>query len=103
MAGSALKPRMCVHKSNKSIYVQIIDDEEGKTICGLSTKKTEIKDAKDITTRKNSKFAEILGDNIAKIALEKGIKEVVFDRSGYRYHGVVKVIADAARKAGLKF
>ncbi|MCK5450333.1 MAG: 50S ribosomal protein L18 [Candidatus Omnitrophica bacterium] len=103
ISGTDQKPRMCVHKSNKNIYVQLIDDVEGKTLCGVSTKNVDMKDAKDAKTRKNIKFAEALGTDIAKFAIEKGIKKVVFDRAGYLYHGVVKTIADAARKGGLEF
>ena len=91
---------MCVHKTNKNLYVQIIDDIEGKTLCGASTMKSKVSDAK---TRANIIFAGTLGQEIAKIAVEKGIKKVVFDRAGYRYHGVVKAIADAARENGLEF
>ena len=97
ISGTSDRPRMCVHRSNKNIYVQVIDDVEGKTICGLSSAKKESK------TCKNTKFASEIGGNIAKIALEKGVKKVVFDRAGYLYHGVVKAIAEAARKGGLEF
>ncbi len=100
--GTLERPRMSVHKSNKNIYVQIIDDIEGKTLCGMSTKSSGFKDKK-IATCKNINFAAKLGEAVAKTASEKGIKKVVFDRSGYRYHGVVKAVADAARKNGLEF
>jgi large subunit ribosomal protein L18 len=99
--GTPEKPRMCVHKSNKNIYIQIVDDLEGKTLCGISTKALEGKPK--VKTRKNMSFAGILGEEIAKAATGKGIKKVVFDRSGYRYHGVVKAVAEAARKHGLEF
>ena len=99
--GTSQKPRMCVYKSNKNIYVQIIDDLEGKTLCGMST--ISLVDKAKAKTRKNMGFAETLGGEIAKIAEGKGIKKIVFDRSGYRYHGVVKVVAEAARKHGLEF
>ena len=103
ISGNIEKPRMCINKSNKNIYVQIINDVEGKTLCGLSTMSSIIKEKKDAKTRKNLIFAELIGENIAKIAVEKGIKKVVFDRSGYKYHGVIKAIADSARKNGLEF
>jgi len=99
ISGSSDKPRMAVHKSNKSLYVQIIDDVEGATLCGMSAKAIDGK----AKTCKNIDFATKLGEKIAKVAMEKGIKKVVFDRSGYKYHGVVKAIADAARKSGLEF
>ncbi len=97
VSGSSERPRMCVHKSNRSIYVQIVDDIEGKTLCGISSIE------KGEATRKNTNFASTLGEKIAKTATEKGIKKVVFDRSGYKYHGVIKALADAARKNGLEF
>ncbi len=97
------RPRMCVHKSNRTIYVQIIDDVEGRTLCGLSTGGLGTGEKMNAYTRKNMNFARALGDGIARAAAEKGIEKVVFDRSGYRYHGVVKALADAARKGGLQF
>ncbi|MDP8258869.1 MAG: 50S ribosomal protein L18 [Candidatus Aadella gelida] len=103
ISGTAERPRMCVHKSNKSLYVQIINDLDGKTLCGMSTKKIVFGEKSTMSTRTNTKFAEALGENIAKLATEKGIKKVVFDRAGYLYHGVIKAIADAARKNGLEF
>lgn len=93
---------MCVHKSNRSLYVQIINDLEGKTLCSASTQ-SFASEKPEVNTRKNIKFAAALGETIAKAAAEKGIKKVVFDRAGYRYHGVVKTIADVARKNGLEF
>ena len=102
--GSSERPRLCVHKSNRGLYVQLVDDVEGKTICGISTKSEQIAaDNKSTFTRKNINFASKLGEEIAKSAVEKRIKKVVYDRSGYRYHGVIKAIADAARKNGLEF
>ena len=98
--GTQERPRMSVHKSNKNIYVQIVDDVEGKTLCGASTK---VKDSKKAETKKNTNFASALGEKIAKTAIEKGVKKVVLDRGGYKYHGVVKAVADAARKTGLEF
>lgn len=102
VTGTPVRPRMSVHKSNRALYVQIVDDIDGKTLCGTSTTKLEGEKAKAYS-RKNLNFAATLGERIAKIAAEKGITKVVFDRSGYQYHGVVKAIADAARKGGLQF
>ena len=99
--GSTDRPRMSVYKSNKNIYVQIVDDVQGRTICGLSTKSLNKEDK--LKTRKNLNFAVVIGESIADKAIEKGIKKIVFDRSGYRYHGVVKALAEAARKKGLEF
>ena len=101
ISGTSERPRMTVHKSNKNIFVQIIDDIEGKTICGVSTLIPAFKSKAD--TRKNLNFAVSIGEEIAKAAQEKGVKKVVFDRAGYKYHGVVKAVADAARKNGLEF
>ena len=103
ISGTPSKPRMCVHKSLKNIIVQVIDDVNGKTLCGISSLSPALKDKFKTTTRKNINVATLLGEEIAKSALDKGIKEVVFDRSGYRYHGAVKALADAARKQGLQF
>jgi large subunit ribosomal protein L18 len=102
VTGAAQRPRLVVFRSNKHIYAQMVDDGGGKTILGVAGSSKliaeRIKDAKE-------KFAESLavGDTIAKLAIEKGISGVVFDRAGYRYHGRVKALAEAARKAGLKF
>lgn len=94
--GAAKRPRLCVFRSLKSIYAQIIDDENGKTLVSAGLR--EIKKAKnDIAGAKE------IGKLIAKKCLDKKISEIVFDRSGYKYHGKVKAIADGAREGGLKF
>jgi len=103
ISGTKEKPRMCLHMSNRNIYVQIIDDVEGTTLCGVSTQSAAIRGKMDAATRKNSNFAEALGAEVARVASDKGIKKVVFDRAGYTYHGVVKAVADSARKNGLEF
>jgi len=100
--GVASRPRLVVFRSNKHIYAQMVDDAKGTTILGVAgSSKAVAEKTKDAKER----FAESLavGAEIAKQALEKGISAVVFDRAGYRYHGQVKALADAARKAGLKF
>lgn len=96
--GSAEKPRMTIFKSNRYVYVQVIDDDKGFTIASVSNKE------KDLTSVK-SKVKEVhqLGEVIGKRLKEKNISKVVFDRNGYKYHGIVKAIADAARKTGLIF
>ena len=99
--GSAERPRLCVHKSNKKIYAQIVDDFEQKTICSAST--SGAKGSSPGATMKNKDMATALGKRIAEAAVEKGIKKVVFDRGGYKYHGRIKALADGAREAGLKF
>lgn len=95
VSGDSKRPRLAVFKSLKGIYAQIIDDGKGKTITQANS--IELKVKNDI------KGAEAVGEAIAKKCLDKKINEVVFDRAGYKYHGRVKTLADAARKAGLKF
>ncbi|MCH5239773.1 MAG: 50S ribosomal protein L18 [Muribaculaceae bacterium] len=95
ITGTAERPRMSVFRSNKGIYVQVIDDIAGTTLVAASSKGIEEGDKKE-------KAAKV-GAEIAKKALEKGISQVVFDRNGYLFHGRVKCLADAAREAGLKF
>ena len=95
ISGTAERPRMSVFRSNKAIYVQLIDDLKGHTIVAASSKGMEGGTKTEISAK--------VGEEIAKKALDKGIDTVVFDRNGYLFHGRVKSLADAARKAGLKF
>jgi large subunit ribosomal protein L18 len=101
LAGTPDRPRLAVFRSNKNMYVQIIDDTVGNTLVAASTLdkdlKAELKNTDDVEA------AKALGTAIAKKALDKGIKEVVFDRAGYIYKGKVAALADAAREAGLEF
>jgi len=98
--GLSKKPRLSVFRSNKHIYAQIIDDEEAKTLVSASDLELDVnKDKKLSKTLK----AEGVGELIAERALEKGIKRVVFDRNGYKYHGRIKALAEAARRKGLLF
>ncbi len=99
--GTQEKPRFSVFKSLKHMYVQIIDDIRGETILGLSTLSKDVKEK--IKGKKKTEQAFILGEMVGKLAIEKGLKEVVFDRGGFKYHGRVKAVADGARKSGLKF
>ncbi len=99
VSGTAEKPRMSVFRSNKQISVQIIDDVAGVTLASASSMIKEIAGVKETKIQK----AEKVGEQIAKVALDKGISQVVFDRNGFLYHGRVKALADAARKGGLKF
>lgn len=96
--GTSDRPRLSVYRSNRFIYAQIIDDEKRKTIIGVSEKNLSIKEK----VKKIDKSKE-LGLLIAKKALDKKIKEVVFDRGSYKYHGRVKAVAEGARQGGLKF
>lgn len=98
ISGTAERPRLCVYKSNNNIYVQVIDDIAGNTLVQASTLDKEIK-----TKHSNKEAAKEVGALIAKRAIEKKITDVVFDRGGYIYHGVVKELAEAAREGGLKF
>jgi large subunit ribosomal protein L18 len=98
LSGSEGRPRMTVYRSNKQIYVQLVDDVTGQTLVSASSKE------KEIARQKVNKIdqAKLVGKRIAEKAKEKGIKAVVFDRNGYLYHGRVKNLADAARESGLK-
>ena len=100
--GTQERPRMTVNRSNKALYVQIIDDVKGVTICGLSSR-TPSGTAGKAVNAKSTVSATELGEAIARSASEKGVKKVVFDRAGYRYHGVIKALAEAAREGGLEF
>jgi large subunit ribosomal protein L18 len=102
VGGTKDQPRLCVFRSLKHIYAQVVDDSEGKTLVAASTLDAEI--AKDANKKKNKTGqAEMVGTLLAKRATEKKIKQVAFDRGGFRYHGRVKALAEAARKGGLKF
>ncbi|MEE1302282.1 MAG: 50S ribosomal protein L18 [Bacteroidales bacterium] len=96
--GTAARPRMTVTRSNKNLFVQVINDEEGKTLAAISTLEKEFADIKPTV-----EGAEKLGEAMGKRLAEKKITTVVFDRNGYLYHGRVKEVADAARNGGLKF
>jgi len=100
--GTPERPRLCVYRSLKHIYAQIIDDTTGRTLAAASSLSKDIASVVGKDGR-NKKGAAIVGEAIAKIALSKGIKKVVFDRNGFLYHGRVKTLADAARNAGLEF
>ncbi len=99
LSGSEARPRMTIYRSNKQIYVQLVDDVTGKTLVTASSKE------KEIASQKVNKIdqSKLVGKRIAEKAKEKGIENVVFDRNGYLYHGRVKSLADAARESGLKF
>lgn len=99
VAGTPSKPRLSVFRSNTDIYAQLIDDASGTTLASASSKQ------KDITAQKAPKIekSKMVGEAIARKAGELGIKQVVFDRSGYIYHGRVKAVAEGAREGGLDF
>lgn len=99
ITGSGERPRMSVFRSNKDIYVQLIDDQSGTTLAAASSRAKGIADQKVTKSEK----AKLVGKLIAERALESGILSVVFDRNGYLYHGRVKALADSAREGGIKF
>jgi large subunit ribosomal protein L18 len=101
VSGTADRPRLCVYRSLANIYAQVIDDEQGNTLVAASTLDAEAKDG--LKGKKKTGQAEQVGLLLAKRAKDKGIRQVAFDRGGFKYHGRVKALADAARKGGLKF
>ena len=98
ISGTPARPRLCVFRSLKNIYAQVIDDENGKTLASASSLDKEFNQYGG-----NKEAAKLVGQAVAKAALEKGITEVVFDRGGYIFHGRVQELAEGAREAGLKF
>ena len=101
ITGTTQRPRLCVFRSSNNIYAQIIDDANRVTFTAASSLDAEVKGA--VNHGGNKEAAKMIGEAVAKRALDKGITEVVFDRGGYLYHGRVQVLAEAAREAGLKF
>lgn len=98
LSGTSERPRMCIFRSSKHIYAQVIDDTSGKTIVSASTVEKDFAGSGDKKERANA-----VGKLVAARALEKGIKSIVFDRNGYIYHGRIKSLSDGAREAGLEF
>ena len=99
--GTPQRPRLCVFRSSNNIYAQIIDDTNRVTLVAASSLEEAVKSAVNHTGNKEA--AKLVGEMVAKKAVEKGITEVVFDRGGYIYHGRIKELAEGAREAGLKF
>ena len=99
--GTNARPRLCVFRSLKNIHAQVIDDSTGHTLVSASSLDADIKDK--ISGKKKTGVAEQVGSLVAQRALNKGIKKLAFDRGGYKYHGRIKALAEAARKAGLDF
>lgn len=99
--GTAERPRLSIFKSNKHVYLQLINDRENVTIMSASTKSTDLQ--KELKGKSGVEAAKVVGEALAKAATDQGIKKVVFDRSGYKYHGIVKAAADSAREGGLDF
>ena len=99
--GTAERPRLNVFRSLRHMYAQLIDDTVGKTVAAACTLDAEVRE--QLSEKKKSEQAKVVGQVLAVRALEKGVKQVVFDRAGYRYHGRVKALAEGARSAGLQF
>jgi len=99
--GSAEKPRLVVYRSLKNMNAQIVDDTQNKTLFSLSTQSKEIKEK--FPSAGNLKAAEFFGERFGRMAKEKGITKVIFDRAGFLYHGRIKIFADSVRKGGLVF
>lgn len=99
VSGTAGRPRLNVYRSNQHIYAQLIDDVNKVTLASASTVEKDL----NLESTGNVEAAQKIGELVAKRALEKGVKEVVFDRGGYLYHGRIKALAESAREAGLEF
>jgi large subunit ribosomal protein L18 len=102
VVGTPERPRLVVFRSLSNIYAQLIDDINHRTLCSISTLSKEVKEEVKEKEVKTSK-SKLVGKAVARLALEKNVKTVVFDRNGYLYHGRVKAVADGAREGGLKF
>lgn len=98
LRGTAQRPRLAVYRSNRYIYAQVIDDLDGRTLAAASSQETDLR-----SERLNLATAAKVGTLVADRAKEAGVSSVVFDRGGYKYHGRIKALADAAREAGLEF
>lgn len=101
ISGNPSRPRLCVYRSSKYVYAQIIDDIQGKTLVAASTTEKNVRG--DLKGTGNIQASKLVGKAIADRAIAKGIETVVFDRGGYLYHGRIKALAEAARESGLKF
>jgi len=101
ITGTSSKPRLCVFRSLNHIYAQVVDDSQGHTLVSASTLDPEIMG--NTTGKSKTDQAEMVGQLLAKRAASKGISQVAFDRGGFKYHGRVKMVAEAARQGGLKF
>jgi len=101
VVGTAERPRLCVRRSLCHIYAQVVDDMSGRTLVAASTLTPELREA--CSSAKKTEAANAVGKEIARRALEAGVQSVAFDRGGYKYHGRVRALAEAAREGGLKF
>lgn len=101
ITGTAERPRLAIFKSSKHVYLQLINDRESVTITSVSSVSADLQE--DLADKSKKEAAELIGQTLAKTALDMGIKKVVFDRGGYKYHGIIKSAADGARDGGLDF
>lgn len=101
VVGSSERPRLAVYRSNQNLYTQIIDDIQGQTLAAANTLQADVKD--EVKGKTPMETAAAVGRIVAERSQAKGIKQVVFDRGGFKYHGRIKALADAAREAGLEF
>ena len=99
--GTSERPRLSIYKSNKHLYAQLVDDLAGHTLVAASTQTDAVE--KELKGKTRTEGAKVVGEHLAKEAQDKGINKAVFDRSGYKYHGVIKSLAEGAREAGLDF
>lgn len=101
--GTAERPRLCIHKSSRHLYAQLIDDDAHRTLAFVTTNRKSVRESDGKKTFSNARWAKQLGAEMGGKAKEIGVASVVFDRGGYPYHGCVKIFAESAREAGLKF
>ena len=101
VVGTEIRPRLCVFRSTRHIYAQIIDDAKGQTLAAASTLEKAVKGSSEIENKMNA--ATLVGKLLAERAVGKGVKQIVFDRNGFLYHGRVKAVSDGARESGLEF
>lgn len=101
ISGTAERPRLSVYRSNKHIYVQVIDDVAGTTLASISTESPSVRES--VSDKKKTEAAQVVGQKIAEKCKELSIENVIFDRNGFIYHGRVKAVAEGAREGGLKF
>ncbi len=101
ISGSSSRPRLCIYRSSKYVYAQIVDDTKGATLVAASTAEKDLRG--DLKNGGNIQASKLVGKAVAERARAKGIESVVFDRGGYLYHGRIKAVAEAARESGLKF
>lgn len=101
LAGTGQRPRLCVFRSARHIYAQIVDDNSGRTLAAASTVENDVKQQPKFASKVAA--ANFIGKRVAELAIGHGIKQVVFDRNGFLYHGRIKAVSDGAREAGLDF